>query len=232
MTNDIFESLGVLDYSPNIWKLLIRLLLAIVAGFLFGYENKKRSKDAALKTHTILCMTACLIMIISKYGFYELSHYEGIQYDASRVASTILSGLGFLGAGIVFYKQDSIKGLTSAVGLCLTIAVGMCFGAGLIIIGAVVTVISLILQAILHSNVGIFKNSKHILVKAIFVLSDDYIEHFKEIFKIDEFVDYKIKRVEGKEIAEVEFYYDIKKNSEELIDLAKNEENILQIEKY
>ena len=229
---EVIDNLYVLDWTTDVWKLLVRLLFAIVAGFLFGYENKRRSKDAGIKTHTMLCMTACLIMIISKYGFYELSKYEGIQYDASRVASTILSGLGFLGAGMVFYKQDSIKGLTSAVGMCLTISVGMCFGSGLIVIGCVMTVVSLFLQHILHSDFGIFKNNKQIVVRAVFEIEDNYVEHFKSIFNIKDFLSFKIKRENDKEIADVEFYYSVKNNAEELVEIAKSEKNILLIEKY
>lgn len=229
---EVIDNIFILDWTTDIWKILVRLALAIFAGFLFGYENKLRSKDAGLKTHTILCMTACLIMIISKYGFYELSKYEGIQYDASRVASTILSGLGFLGAGMVFYKQDSIKGLTSAVGMCLTITVGMCFGSGLIVTGSIVTVVALLLQHILHSDIGVFKNNKLIVVRAIFEVEDGYVEHFKGLFNIKEFINFKVTRENEKKIAEVEFYYKTNKNAEELVEIAKNEDKILLIEKY
>ena len=230
--NQIFEVLCFLDWNPKVWHLFLRLGLAIVAGFVLGYENKIRSKDAGIKTHTILCMTACLLMIISKYGFYELGHFEGIQYDASRVASTIISGLCFLGAGMVFYKQDSIKGLTSAVAMCLTIAIGMSFGAGLIVIGCAVTVIGLILQLIMHLDFGIFKSSKHIVVKAVFVVEDNYVEHFKEVFEIKGFLKFKVKKDGDREIAEVEFYYNVKVNSEELVEIARKEPQILFLEKY
>ena len=143
---EIFNSLTVLDGTLQIWKLLIRLLFAIVAGFAIGFESRSRLKDAGVKTQTFLCLTSCLLIIISKYAFYELAKFEGIQYDASRVASTIISGLCFIGAGVVFYKQNTIKGLTTSVSLCLTIAIGMCFGSGLIVTGGVVTIIVILLQ--------------------------------------------------------------------------------------
>ena len=74
---EIFDSLLVLDGTYDVWKILIRLGFAIIAGFLLGSESRSRSKDAGIKTHTMLCLTACLLMIISKYGFYELSKFEG-----------------------------------------------------------------------------------------------------------------------------------------------------------
>ena len=181
---EIFEALCVLDGTVDVWKILIRIVFAIIAGLLLGIESRSRAKDAGIKTQTILCMTACLLMIISKYGFYELAKFEGIQYDASRVASTIISGLCFLGAGMVFYKQDSIKGLTTAVSMCLTIAIGMCFGSGLLITGGFITLVTLLLQIILHLKVSIFRTKKIIIVKSSFILDDNYIEKFKEIFNI------------------------------------------------
>ena len=229
---EIFNSLIILDATPQIWKILIRLVCAIIAGFLIGFESRSRWKDAGIKTQTILCFTACLLMIISKYGFYELSKFEGIQYDASRVSSTIISGLCFIGAGMVFTKQNAIKGLTTAVSLCLTIAIGMCFGSGLIVTGITVTILELLLQKFLHNSKGLFTSKKLILVNAKFYCEDGYIDRFKEIFAIDHFVAFKITKEGEKVIAEVEFFYKIKISSEELFNITKNEPQIIMIQKY
>ena len=229
---EIFDSLIIMDGTTEVWKLLARVGFAIIAGFLLGIESRSRSKDAGIKTHTMLCMTACVLMIISKYGFYELSPFEGIQYDASRVASTIISGLCFMGAGVVFYKKDSIKGLTSAVGMCLTIAIGMCFGSGLLVVGGSVTIAALILQFVLHQDFGILKSNKHILVKARFVLEENYIEQFKKLFNIDKFLTLQITKEEGRQIAEVDFYYTVKISNEEIAEIVKNEPQILMIKFY
>lgn len=230
--NEIFSALTVLDGTTEIWKLLIRLGFSILAGFLLGLEYKSRSKDAGVKTHTILCMTACLIMIISKYGFYELAKFEGIQYDASRVASTIISGLCFLGSGMLFFKQDSIKGLTSAVGMCLTIAIGMCFGSGLMVIGGIVTILALILQFIFHQEFGVFKSNNQLLVNVKFVLEDDSIEYVKNIFGIKKFLNIKVSIEDGCKVVEADFYYKVNASNEEIINLAKNEDKILMIKVY
>ena len=229
---EIFDALIVLDGTFQIWKLLVRVAGAILAGFIIGLECRSRSKDAGIKTHTLLCLTACLLMIISKYGFYELSKFEGIQYDASRVSSTIISGLCFMGAGMVFYKQDAIKGLTTAVSLCLTISIGMCFGSGLIVTGCIVTATVICLQLILHQDKGIFRNKKLIVVSAKFYDEEGYIEHFKEIFGIDHFVTFKITKEGEKSVVEVEFFYKVKISSEELVEISEKEPQIIMIEKY
>ena len=228
---EIFNSMSVLDGTFDIWKLLIRVAFAIVAGLIIGIDSNNRLKDAGIKTHTLLCMTACLLMIISKYGFYELSKFEGIQYDASRVSSTIISGLCFIGAGMVFYKQNTVKGLTTAVSLCLTIAIGMCFGSGLIITGFVVVIVDVILQFVLHKNIGLFKHNKLIVLNAKFYAEDGYIERFKKIFEIDHFEHFKMIKEDDKTIIEVEFLYKIKISSEEIFEITKNEPQIIMIEK-
>ena len=228
---EIFNAIGTLDFNWGIWKLILRVFLAIIAGFLIGLESRSRAKDAGVKTHTFICLTACLLMLISKYGFYELAKFEGIQYDASRVASTIISGLCFMGAGMVFYRQDTIKGLTTAVSMCLTIAIGMCFGSGLLITGGIVTIITILLQFVLHLKTRLFREKRVIIVKAQFILEDDYIEKFKEMFNIKHFRSFKVVRKEEICIAEVEFLYRIKVTSEELAKKVQQEKQILMFEK-
>ena len=191
---EIFNTMGVLDGTLQIWKILVRIALAIIAGLSIGLESNRRLKDAGIKTHTLLCLTSCVLMIISKYGFYELAKMEGIQYDAARVASTIISGLCFIGAGMLFYKQNSIKGLTTAVSLCLTISIGMCYGSGLLITAIVVTILDVLLQVILHKNKGLFRRKKLIVLNAKFYAENGYIERFKQIFDIDHFEHFKISK--------------------------------------
>ncbi len=228
---EIFNSMYVLDGTPQIWKILIRLGLAIIAGLMIGFESNSRLKDAGIKTHTLLCLTSCLLMIISKYGFYEISKLDGIQYDAARIASTIISGLCFIGAGMLFYKQNSIKGLTTAVSLCLTIAIGMCFGSGLLITAGIITIVVILLQFILHKNKGFFKRKKLIVLNAKFYAENGYIKRFKEIFDIDHFEHFRISKENDKAIIEVEFLYKIKISSEEIFEITKSEPQIIMVEK-
>lgn len=110
---------------------LLNILLAVVLGFAIGYERKLRYKEAGIRTHTIVCAGSALIMVVSKYGFGD-----SIEADASRVAAQIVSGIGFLGAGIIIYRKHEIHGLTTAAGVWATSGVGMAAGAGMYIVAA------------------------------------------------------------------------------------------------
>lgn len=99
-------------------KYLISILVSVVLGFAIGYERKLRFKEAGIRTHTIVCVGSALIMVVSKYGFNDTP-----DYDASRVAAQIVSGIGFLGAGIIVYRRHEIRGLTTAAGVWATATV-------------------------------------------------------------------------------------------------------------
>lgn len=89
-------------------------------------------------------------MIISKYAFFDVVIYDSVQVDASRIASTLLTSVSFLGAGMIFIKSSNIKGLTTAAGIWATAAVGMAIGAGLYIVGIASALFIIILQVIFH----------------------------------------------------------------------------------
>ncbi len=111
-------------------ELLLRIVLAGIFGSFIGYERKNRFKVAGIKTHMIVCLASALMMIISKYGFSDV-----INHDSSRIAAQIVSGVGFLGAGMIFVKNQNVQGLTTAAGIWATAGVGMAIGSGMYIIG-------------------------------------------------------------------------------------------------
>lgn len=135
---------------------LLRLLLSCVCGIAIGFERKNRSKEAGIRTHCIVACASALMMIISKYGFYDLitQSLEGvdIRLDPSRMAQGIVTGVGFLGAGMIYIQRGSIRGLTTASGIWATSGIGMAIGSGLYLIGISATVIILLLQIFLHSK--------------------------------------------------------------------------------
>ena len=107
------------------------MLLALVLSASIGLERQIRGKSAGIRTQAIVGLTACLMMLISKYGFSDIL-VDGItRYDPSRVASQIVSGIGFLGAGIILTRHGAIRGLTTAATIWETAAIGMACGAGL-----------------------------------------------------------------------------------------------------
>ncbi len=225
---DLFGELQILDWMPEVWKLVVRLLLAGFAGFLLGMERGRRAKDAGVRTQTILCLTSALLMIISKYGFGELFD-QGVQYDPARIASNIITGLTFLGAGMILYKREAFKSLTTAAGLCANVAIGMAFGGGMIVLGAVVTIMVLMVQVVMHAKM--FSSKKNIEIRAKFIIKAGYIEEFKQRYKVEHFVHFKTIRENGNMIADVAFYYYNKITSEELFESMSEDKNIISFEK-
>lgn len=131
---------------------LLRLIVAAACGAVIGYERENRLKEAGIRTHIIVALGSALIMIISKYGFADVVRESGVELDPSRIASQIVSGIGFLGAGTIFVKKQAVSGLTTAAGIWATAGVGMAIGANLYFIGISTTVLILIVQIILHKN--------------------------------------------------------------------------------
>lgn len=129
-----------------------RLILAGICGGLIGYERKNRLKEAGIRTHLIVALASALMMIISKYGFNDVIQTYHIDLDPSRVAAGIVTGVGFLGAGMIFVRRQAISGLTTAAGIWATVGVGMAIGGGLYIIGVAATIIIIIIQVLLHRN--------------------------------------------------------------------------------
>ena len=112
-----------------------RLCAAFMCGALIGLERAIRHKGAGLRTHIIVAIGAALFVIVSKYGFIDVVAQEGVQVDVARVASNVVTGVGFLGAGIISLKGDGIHGLTTAAGVWVTAAIGLAMGSGLYILG-------------------------------------------------------------------------------------------------
>ncbi len=115
------------------------LFLALFLSSIIGLEREVRMKSAGLRTHALVGTAAALIMIVSKYGFSDvISRYE-IVLDPSRVAAQIVSGIGFIGGGLIFVQRDVVRGLTTAAVIWLTAAVGMACGSGLPLLALFVT---------------------------------------------------------------------------------------------
>jgi putative Mg2+ transporter-C (MgtC) family protein len=108
----------------------LELTTALVLSALIGWERELRQKSAGLRTHTLIGFSSALIMLVSKYGFTDVLG-EHVVLDPSRVAAQIVSGIGFIGGGLIFVKRDAVRGLTTAAAVWLTTAVGMAAGAGL-----------------------------------------------------------------------------------------------------
>jgi putative Mg2+ transporter-C (MgtC) family protein len=120
------------------WPQIAELFLAFVLSSGIGLERELRQKSAGLRTHTLVGLGAALVMLVSKYGFTDVlgSH---VDLDPSRVAAQIVSGIGFIGGGLIFVHRGAVSGLTTAAGVWLTAGVGMAAGAGLPILAVLTT---------------------------------------------------------------------------------------------
>jgi putative Mg2+ transporter-C (MgtC) family protein len=117
--------------SDGQWALLLPALLALVLSALIGVEREFRAKSAGLRTHTLVGLGSAVFMIVSKYGFGDLIDVPGVSIDPSRIAAQVVSGIGFIGGGLIFVRRDIVRGLTTAATVWVAAAVGMAAGAGL-----------------------------------------------------------------------------------------------------
>jgi putative Mg2+ transporter-C (MgtC) family protein len=121
------------------WRQAGELGAALLLSAAIGLEREIRQKDAGLRTHALVGVGAALFMLISKYGFTDVLENRLVVLDPSRVAAQIVSGIGFLGAGLIFVRRDSVRGLTTAASIWVTAAVGAAAGAGLLVLAALTT---------------------------------------------------------------------------------------------
>ncbi|MDP4118908.1 MAG: MgtC/SapB family protein [Bacillota bacterium] len=159
--------------SKSDLQFLLRIIVAGLCGFAIGYERKNRAKGAGIRTHFIVACSAALMMIVSKYGFTDMVGVGGIRNtgaDPSRIASQIVSGVGFLGAGMIFIQKQTVTGLTTAAGIWATSGIGMAIGAGMYGIGISASVLIVIAQIFFHSNIRWLKVPK---MKNLFIYEVD-----------------------------------------------------------
>lgn len=133
-----------------------RILLACVCGACIGFERSRRLKEAGIRTHIIVCCAAALMMIVSKYGFADLTSLEGVVFngtrgaDPARVAAQVVSGISFLGAGVIFKHGSTVTGLTTAAGIWATAGIGLAIGSGMYVLGIFATALLALLQVLMH----------------------------------------------------------------------------------
>lgn len=156
----------MLSYILTQGDYLLRVLVGALCGMVIGYERESRLKMAGIRTHTIIAMAASLMVVISKYGFLDVTKLDSVQVDASRVAASVVSALGFLGAGIILNHKNGISGVTTAAGTWATLGIGMTIGAGMWTLGIGSTLMLLIFQYFFHKQLRIFKdnNISHMLL--------------------------------------------------------------------
>ncbi|TXN21005.1 MgtC/SapB family protein [Methylobacterium sp. WL9] len=128
-------------------EILSRLMLAAVLSGLIGVERERLLWAAGLRTHMLVGVGACLIVIVSAYGFSDALGAPNVVLDPSRIAAQVVSGIGFLGAGTILLRGEVVKGLTTAASLWAVAAIGLAVGSGLYVAGIATTAILLAILA-------------------------------------------------------------------------------------
>ena len=132
-------------------EFLFRILLSAALGAAIGLERTKRQKEAGVRTHCIIACASAVLMILSKYAFIDTAALDGSRgADTARIAAQVVSGISFLGAGVIFKNGNSIRGLTTAAGMWGTAAIGMAVGAGMYWLGLFEAAVLVAIQIILH----------------------------------------------------------------------------------
>ncbi len=210
---------------------VFRIIIAGICGIIIGYERKSRSKEAGIRTHFIVASAAALIMIVSKYGFFDLilkAVMEGVEVklDPSRIASCIVSGVGFLGAGMIFVQKHTVRGLTTAAGIWATAGIGMAIGAGLYLTGIIFTGIIFLAQIILHKDSKLLMVRHMKILRISGVVEQGYIEELTKKLAVCDIVidDYDVSR--NPEINSFDYIITVE------VPKVFNEEEILSLIEY
>jgi putative Mg2+ transporter-C (MgtC) family protein len=129
------------------WETFERLLAAAALGSLIGFERERLLWAAGIRTHMLVCVGACLFMIVSAFGFSASITQEHVVLDPSRIAAQVVSGIGFLGAGAILARGEIVRGLTTAASIWTVAAIGLAVGGGLYFAAGLSTVIILAILA-------------------------------------------------------------------------------------
>ena len=132
-------------------QFIIRIIAAAILGSSIGLEREYRAKEAGFRTHFLVALGSCLFMILSQYGFDSVLHeLKSASFDPSRIASQVVTGIGFIGAGTIIFQKQAVRGLTTAAGLWVTAAIGMTCGSGMYILALASTLFVLLGLEVLH----------------------------------------------------------------------------------
>lgn len=181
----------------------------------------------------IVALGAALIMIVSKYGFSDVLQLKGYALDPSRIAAQIVSGIGFLGAGIIFVRKQAISGLTTAAGIWTTAGIGMAIGAKLYFVGIAATVLVLLVQIVLHKNFKWLNIPMSEQINIEFSESNDAISLIQGKLSENhiEIINFKAEKL-GNGLLEVELYVKLppKYDVSRLMNIFKDNPHIKSIE--
>lgn len=202
------------------WSIIIMLLISAVCGIVLGLERSIREKEAGVRTHVILILGATLFTVIS-CSFSD---------DGARIMAQIVTGVGFIGAGIIMFRGEALHGLTTAAGIWTTAGIGMAIGNGMIIIGVVATALVLVCQIVFHTGVN-SKRKYYRYIRVSFVCNTDSVKLLKDTFAIKNFGRLKVRDDSDRVLAEAIMRTNVDCSVEVLSSMVEEHADILSLER-
>ncbi|NNU88342.1 hypothetical protein B1691_13780 [Geobacillus sp. 47C-IIb] len=213
----------VILFTISIYTIIERTVLAAILGGIVGWERDLRDKQAGVKTHLLVSVGSALIMILSIYGFNETIGHWNARFDPARLAHGVISGIGFLGAGVIMRKSNRVSGITTAATLWVVASIGLCVGAGFYVPALVGTVIILINAFVLRGIESKLLSSAKAITIHITVKDGDGIDALKEISNFFR---------ESKAVIKHIYFLDTKELSDNLVNITfrlklKSQDNLI-----
>jgi putative Mg2+ transporter-C (MgtC) family protein len=166
--------------------ILVKLLLAALAGSIIGFEREMHGRPAGLRTHLLVTVGSCLMMIISE-AFYlkyvDLGVDSAVRLDPSRTAAQIIAGIGFLGAGVILKEGVNVRGLTTAASLWVVAGLGMAFGMGLFGPAAITTLLAFISLFFLKKLEPVIKKDRYLFLTVVAGCDTDVYPEIERVFR-------------------------------------------------
>ncbi|SIS61716.1 putative Mg2+ transporter-C (MgtC) family protein [Salimicrobium flavidum] len=192
-------------------KFTVRLVIALFLSGLIGFERELKKHSAGFRTHILVGVGACLMMLLSLYGFEEyIQKYDNIRFDPARIPSYVISGIGFLGAGTIIVHGSTIRGLTTAASIWTVAGIGLVVGAGMYDVAVLSTVLVLISLIVLNNveekylkNVG----------KGAYYITMKNQGDVKEVFELLDNLQVEIEKMEVKKEEEIRIILQLAKNN-------------------
>lgn len=180
--------------SDDFSTIAVRLLVALVLSGIIGFERELNNHSAGFRTHILVGVGSCLMMVLSLFGFHGfMDQYENIRFDPARLPSYVISGIGFLGAGTIIVYGGTIRGLTTAASIWTVAGIGLIVGAGMFDAAILATLIILISLVLLNNIERLFPRTR--AVNTLIINTVHGVE-FTEIVKKIESFEVPIKNME------------------------------------
>ncbi|SHG13051.1 MgtC/SapB family protein [Ornithinibacillus halophilus] len=171
-------------FGEHFLLFVVRILVALVLSGLIGFEKELKNHSAGFRTHILVGIGSCLMMLLSTYGFEAfIEKYDNVRFDPARIPSYVISGIGFLGAGTIIVYGGTIRGLTTAASIWAVAGLGLVVGAGMYATAVFTTLVILLSLVFLNNFEKLFKKGHRSQIIEIIALPNLPVNHIVSIFE-------------------------------------------------